>query len=88
MWAEAARLEELRIVAREDRAEALLAGGRTAEAIAELERLTTEFPLRDHAQQKLLVALYRRAGRRTRCARSSTTVRISRRRPASTRHRS
>ena len=59
MWAEAARLEELRLVAREDRCEALIASGRTPEAIAELERLTSELPLRDRAQHKLIVALYR-----------------------------
>ncbi len=59
VWAEAARLEELRLVAREDRCEALIASGRTPEAIAELERLTTELPLRERAQRKLIVALYR-----------------------------
>ena len=62
MWAEAARLEELRLTAREDRAQAMLVSEDITAAIAELEQLTSEFPLRDHAEQKLMLALYR-AGR-------------------------
>ena len=58
-WADAARLEELRMSAREDRAEALLLRGETAEAVGELERLTVEFPLRERSRHKLMVALYR-----------------------------
>ena len=58
-WAAASRLEELRLSAREDRAEALRILGETAEAVGELERLTVEFPLRERSRQKLMLALYR-----------------------------
>ena len=58
-WADAARLEELRLSVREDRAEALLLRGETAEAVGELERLTVEFPLRERSRRKLMLALYR-----------------------------
>ncbi|MGW4662791.1 BTAD domain-containing putative transcriptional regulator [Streptosporangium sandarakinum] len=61
-WAEpeAARLEELRLVAVEHRAEALLALGR--EAGIELERHVRAHPLRENAVRLLAVAHYR-AGR-------------------------
>ena len=52
-------MEELRLTAREDRAEALLAAGDVPAAVAELEQLTAEFPLREHAQHKLMLGLYR-----------------------------
>ena len=58
-WAAASRLEELRLSAREDRAEVLRVLGETAEAVGELERLTVEFPLRERARHKLMLALYR-----------------------------
>ena len=58
-WAAASRLEELRLSAREDRAEALRILGETAEAVGELERLTVEFPLRERSRHKLMLALYR-----------------------------
>ena len=43
---EAVRLEELRVTAREDRAEALLTAGRQLQAVAALEALAAEHPLR------------------------------------------
>ena len=60
--AEAARLEEGRLAAQETRAEALLAGGRHRELIAELEALTTAHPLRERLWFQRMLALYR-AGR-------------------------
>jgi predicted ATPase/DNA-binding SARP family transcriptional activator len=60
--AEIARLEELRLVAVEDRTEADLAAGRGAELVGELEALVAEHPLRERLRAQLMVALYR-AGR-------------------------
>lgn len=62
MRAEAARLEEGRLAAQETRAEALLAGGRHRELIAELEALTLAHPLRERFWFQRMLALYR-AGR-------------------------
>ncbi|MFH0245552.1 BTAD domain-containing putative transcriptional regulator [Streptomyces sp. HK10] len=62
--AEAARLEELRVAAAEDRAEAALALGDTAGAVALLEPLVAGFPLRERPRAQLMVALYR-AGRQS-----------------------
>ena len=58
---EAVRLEELRITAREDRAEALLATGPAGaqEAVAALEALAAEHPLRERPPTLLMRALYR-----------------------------
>jgi YVTN family beta-propeller protein len=56
---EAARLEELRLVALEDRAEADLALGRYAELVAELEALVREHPTRERLREALMLALYR-----------------------------
>jgi len=56
------RLEELRLVALEERIETELALGRHAEAVAELELLLGEHPLRERLRAQLMVALYR-AGR-------------------------
>src|SRR5262249_2835584 len=56
------RLEEGRLAAQETRAEALLAGGRHRELIAELEALTTAHPLRERLWFQRMIALYR-AGR-------------------------
>ena len=55
----AARLEELRLGAREDRIDADLALGRHAELIAELEGLVAEEPLRERVRRQLMLALYR-----------------------------
>jgi DNA-binding SARP family transcriptional activator/tRNA A-37 threonylcarbamoyl transferase component Bud32 len=57
--AEAARLEELRLGALEDRIEAQLAIGQDAEAIGELEGLTARHPLRERFWEQLMLALYR-----------------------------
>ena len=54
-----ARLEELRLMARERRIEAELALGRHEEVIVELEALVAEHPLREQLRQQLMVALYR-----------------------------
>jgi predicted ATPase/DNA-binding SARP family transcriptional activator len=56
---EAQRLEELRLVAREESIEARLALGRHAELVAELEGLVAEQPLRERLWRQLVVALYR-----------------------------
>jgi DNA-binding SARP family transcriptional activator len=63
-WAqtEIARLEELRLVALEDRFDADLASGRAAEIVGELEALAREHPFRDRLSAQLMIALYR-AGR-------------------------
>jgi len=59
---EIARLEELRIVALEERIEADLALGRHAELVSELEALTQAQLLRERPRAQLMLALYR-AGR-------------------------
>jgi DNA-binding SARP family transcriptional activator/class 3 adenylate cyclase len=59
---EAARLEELRLNAVNDRIEADLALGRHAELLGELEALILENPLRERLRAYLMLALYR-AGR-------------------------
>ncbi|MFC7760970.1 BTAD domain-containing putative transcriptional regulator [Catellatospora bangladeshensis] len=53
------RLSELRLVAAETHAEALLAAGRTAEAVAAAQALVAEHPLRERARAHLMLALYR-----------------------------
>ncbi|PXY20707.1 BTAD domain-containing putative transcriptional regulator [Prauserella muralis] len=60
--AEASRLEELRLLAWERRAEALLELGRAAEAVPELESQVDGHPWREGAWRLLALALYR-AGR-------------------------
>ena len=57
--AEAARLESLRIAAQEDRLDALLQVGEAGPAVAELERLVAEHPLRERLWQLLALGLYR-----------------------------
>ena len=56
---EAARLEELRLVAVEGRAEAGIELGQHAEVVGELERLVAEFPVRERLWRLLVLALYR-----------------------------
>ncbi|GAB3736448.1 hypothetical protein GCM10027598_63450 [Amycolatopsis oliviviridis] len=60
-WArgEVSRLTELRLLAGELRAEALLALGRAAEVIPELEPRVREYPLRENGSRLLALALYR-----------------------------
>jgi DNA-binding SARP family transcriptional activator len=53
------RLEELRLVAGEDRIDAELALGRHAMLVPELETLVAEHPLRERARGQLMLALYR-----------------------------
>jgi DNA-binding SARP family transcriptional activator len=59
-WAdlEASRLEELRLMATERLANAALGLGRAAQAVAGLDRLTAEYPLREEAWRLLALALY------------------------------
>src|SRR5262249_28859952 len=56
---EAARLEELRVAAVEDRVDADLALGRHQALTGELERLAGEYPLRERLHGQLMLALYR-----------------------------
>ena len=56
---EAARLDELRLTAVEDRNEAELALGRHRELVPELEALVAEHPLRERLVAQLVLALYR-----------------------------
>jgi DNA-binding SARP family transcriptional activator/ABC-type transport system substrate-binding protein len=53
------RLDELRLTARETRADALLALGRHAELVPELEALLAQHPLRERLRSQLMLALYR-----------------------------
>jgi DNA-binding SARP family transcriptional activator/pimeloyl-ACP methyl ester carboxylesterase len=72
--AEAGRLEEMRLAAQESRAEALLAAGRDAEAVAELEMLTGAQPLRERLWSMRMLALYR-AGRQADALRTYADLR-------------
>jgi DNA-binding SARP family transcriptional activator len=56
---EIARLEELRLVAVEQRVDAELALGRHAGVVGELEALVGEHPLRERVRGQLMLALYR-----------------------------
>lgn len=60
-WArgEISRLGELRLLARELRAECLLALGRAAEAVPDLETRVCDHPLRENGSRLLALALYR-----------------------------
>lgn len=60
--AEIARLEELRVLAEEERVEAELELGKGAELVAELEELVAAAPFRERFRAQLMLALYR-AGR-------------------------
>ena len=60
--AEIRRLDELRLVAREERIDADLALGLHADVIGELEGLVGDHPLRETFRRQLMLALYR-AGR-------------------------
>jgi DNA-binding SARP family transcriptional activator len=59
---EAARLDELRLAALEERLEADLVLGRSSELVPELEALVAENPFRERLRAQLMLALYR-AGR-------------------------
>ena len=56
---EAARLEELRVVALEDRVDAGLALGHHNELVSEIEGLVRRHPLRERLRGQLMLALYR-----------------------------
>ena len=56
---EAARLDELRRIASEERLDALLATGEQARVIADAEALVDRHPLRERIWQQLMLALYR-----------------------------
>ena len=56
---EAARLEELRLSATEDRIDSDLALGRHADVVGELEALVTLHSLRERLRGQLMIALYR-----------------------------
>jgi DNA-binding SARP family transcriptional activator len=60
--AEAARLQELRLEALEERIEADLRCGRAGELVGELQGLVARHPLRERLRSQLMLALYR-AGR-------------------------
>ena len=57
--AAAQRLEDLRLAALEDRIDADLAVGRSADLVDELGRLVAAHPLREHFWGQLMLALYR-----------------------------
>jgi YVTN family beta-propeller protein len=61
---ESERLEEERMVAAEERFDALLALGRHDETIGELQAFVREHPLRERPRRQLMLALYR-AGRQS-----------------------
>jgi YVTN family beta-propeller protein len=56
---EAARLEDLRLATLEDRIDADLAAGRSAELVDELQRLVAAHPLRERLWGQLMLSLYR-----------------------------
>lgn len=57
--AEVNRLDERRLTVQEDRIDALLAAGRHAEVVGELEALVEQHPLRERLRGQFLLALYR-----------------------------
>jgi DNA-binding SARP family transcriptional activator len=60
-WAQSAiaHLDDERLAAIEDRIEADVESGRTAEVVGELEGLVTEHPVRERFREQLMLALYR-----------------------------
>lgn len=56
---EVARLDELHLVASEDRLDAEIRGGRHREVIGDLHVLATDHPLRERPVELLMIALYR-----------------------------
>lgn len=71
---EAARLDELRLTAREDRLDALLAAGDTARVAADVERVLAEHPLRERLWAIQMLALYR-SGRQSEALNSFSRAR-------------
>jgi predicted ATPase/DNA-binding SARP family transcriptional activator len=76
-WAQsvAIRLDELRVTAREDRVDALLALGDHAALVPELEALVAEHPLRERGWQQLVLALHR-SGRTPEALRRVAAIRV------------
>ncbi|MGH2642188.1 MAG: BTAD domain-containing putative transcriptional regulator [Actinomycetota bacterium] len=59
LLAEAARLDDLRLAAQEDRVHGLLASGQATRAVGETEALLARHPLRERLWGQLMLALYR-----------------------------
>jgi len=59
LLAEAARLDDLRLAAQEERIEGLLGIGQTGRAVGEAETLLARHPLRERPWGQLMLALYR-----------------------------
>ncbi len=74
MTPEAGRLEELRVLATEDRATAALALGHHGRVVADVEALVAAHPLRERCWELLLLALYR-SGRQAEALRRYQEVR-------------
>jgi predicted ATPase/DNA-binding SARP family transcriptional activator len=72
---EAERLEELRLVALEERISAELALGRHGDVLPELQSLAAAHPLRERLQAQAMLALYR-SGRQTEALGVYTGVRV------------
>ena len=72
--AEAIRLEELRLVAVEERIDAHLEVGHHTDAVGELEAMVREHPLRERPWRQLMLALYR-SGRQTEALRTAQRLR-------------
>ncbi|MEY2571652.1 MAG: adenylate cyclase [Acidimicrobiaceae bacterium] len=73
---EAARLDELRLAATEDRIEADLECGRHAALVGELQALVQEHPMRERLWGQLMLALYR-SGRQADALRAFQDLRVS-----------
>ena len=71
---DAVRLEELRLVAIEERIDARLALGHHEELVGELEARCTEHPLRERLRSQLMMALYR-SGRQAEALRAFESYR-------------
>jgi DNA-binding SARP family transcriptional activator len=71
---EATRLDELRLACADERFDALLALGREADIISELQALVAAHPLRERGWAQLMLALYRH-GRQAEALRAFDTVR-------------
>lgn len=69
------RLEELRLVALEERLDAQLELGRHADALAELLHLAAENPLRERLQRQAMLALYR-SGRQSEALEQYAALRL------------
>jgi DNA-binding SARP family transcriptional activator len=74
--AEIARLEEVRLVALEERLETDLAFGRHAELVGELRALIAEHPYREGLRARLMLALYR-SGRQAEALEAYQNARVA-----------